>query len=151
MIKPFVDDGETPHGHSGKDSPLLVAVHWHLPKVSCRAFSYENESFGSHADRFFREAWAFGYQEKCPRIVATAVANTLAVATYAIFIRGCEPEKVRRGFFYENGLKTVIILSRIRTKVCQNRTVAPTLKEGEAMHLTGREKVVFQSSGNEVA
>ncbi len=55
---------------------------------------YENASFGSHVDRFFGEAWAFGCQEKCPRLAATGVANTLAVATSAIFICGGELEKV---------------------------------------------------------
>jgi hypothetical protein len=49
---------------------------------------YENVSFGSHADRFFREAWAVGCQEKCPRLAATDVAITLAVATPAIFVCG---------------------------------------------------------------
>jgi hypothetical protein len=51
----------------------------------------ENASLGSHADRFFQEAWAFSCQKKCPRLAATGVANTLAVATSAIFIRDGAP------------------------------------------------------------
>jgi hypothetical protein len=43
---------------------------------------------------FFREAWVFGCQEKCPRFAATVVANTLTVATPAIFICCGELEKI---------------------------------------------------------
>ncbi len=36
---------------------------------------HENASFGSHADRFFREAWAFGCQGKSPLPFSSAVVN----------------------------------------------------------------------------
>jgi hypothetical protein len=45
-----------------------------------------------------REAWACETDEN-PRLSATAVANALAVATFAIFIGNGELEKVMRHFY----------------------------------------------------
>ncbi len=47
---------------------------------------YENASFGSHADRFFPGGVGFWLLGRSPRFAATAVANTLTVATPPIFI-----------------------------------------------------------------
>ena len=48
----------------------------------------ENESFGSHADRVFPGGVGFWLSGKMPTVAATAVVNTLTVATSDIFI-GC--------------------------------------------------------------
>ncbi len=47
---------------------------------------HENASFGSHADRFFPGGVGFWLLGRNPRFAATAVANTLTVATPPIFI-----------------------------------------------------------------
>ena len=52
--------------------------------------------FGSHADRAFCGKRGLVGPAKKPRLAATAVANTLTVATHAFFIRGGELEKVMR-------------------------------------------------------
>jgi hypothetical protein len=52
---------------------------------------------------FFWEAWAFGYLGRSPRFAAITVANTLTVATPAIFVGGGELAKVM-GHFYDNHL-----------------------------------------------
>ena len=46
----------------------------------------ENASFGSHADLFFLGGVGFWLLGRSPRFAATAVANTLTVATPPIFI-----------------------------------------------------------------
>ena len=52
---------------------------------------------------FFREAWAFWLLGRSPRFAATAVANTLTVATPSIFIDRGDLNKVM-GHFYQNAL-----------------------------------------------
>jgi hypothetical protein len=47
---------------------------------------HENASFGSHADRFFPGGVGFWLLGRSPRFAATAVPNTLTVATPPIFI-----------------------------------------------------------------
>ena len=56
--------------------------------------------FGSHADRAFCGKRGLVGPPKNPRLAATAVANTLTVATHAFFICGGELEVVM-GHFHE--------------------------------------------------
>jgi hypothetical protein len=79
----------------------LIFHDWQERSFSFGVFIYENPVLVATPTAFFREAWAFGCQEKCPRFAATAVANPLTVATSAIFICGGELEKVM-AHFHEN-------------------------------------------------
>ena len=61
-------------------------------------FSYENAGLGGHADRAVCGKRGPVLLSKSPRLAATAVANTLTVATNAIFIGRGDLEKGHGAF-----------------------------------------------------